>query len=155
MKESFQRSKILLVPCPLLGTGTLRPVRPRIARKTGKPHLGLKIKIAKKDSRSVGDLRETLGQSSHMVTGAIDTQQQIPEFLTGRIHSIPNLQRQHSNHNVSLDATLPAPDPEVPEPQQDPFNRLADVLVNLQNKPQTMTIRPVQTTPGHIPEKVR
>ena len=77
---------------------------------------GPKIKIAKKDSRSVGDLRETLGQSSHMVTGAIDTQQQIPEFLTGRIHSIPNLQRQHSNHNVSLDATLPAPDPEVPEP---------------------------------------
>ena len=108
---------------------------------------GPKIKIAKKDSRSVGDLRETLGQSSHMVTGAIDTQQQIPEFLTGRIHSIPNLQRQHSNHNVSLDATLPAPDPEVPEPQQNPFNRLADVLVNLQNKPQTMTIRPVQTTP--------
>ena len=108
---------------------------------------GPKIKIAKKDSRSVGDLRETLGQSSHMVTGAIDTQEQIPEFLTGRIHSIPNLQRQHSNHNVSLDATLPAPDPEVPEPQQDPFNRLADVLVNLQNKPQTMTIRPVQTTP--------
>ena len=108
---------------------------------------GPKIKIAKKDSRSVGDLRETLGQSSHMVTGAIDTQQQIPEFLTGRIHSIPNLQRQHSNHNVSLDTTLPAPDPEVPEPQQDPFNRLADVLVNLQNKPQTMTIRPVQTTP--------
>ena len=108
---------------------------------------GPKIKIAKKDSRTVGDLRETLGQSSHMVTGAIDTQQQILEFLTGRIHSIPNLQRQHSNHNVSLDATLPAPDPEVPEPQQDPFNRLADVLVNLQNKPQTMTIRPVQTTP--------
>ena len=108
---------------------------------------GPKIKIAKKDSRSVGDLRETLGQSSHMVTGAIDTQPQIPEFLTGRIHSIPNLQRQHSNHNVSLDTTLPAPDSEVPEPQQDPFNRLADVLVNLQNKPQTMTIRPVQTTP--------
>ena len=26
---------------------------------------GPKIKIAKKDSRSVGDLRETLGQSSH------------------------------------------------------------------------------------------
>ena len=95
----------------------------------------------------MGDLRDTTGHDSHMVTGAIDTQQQIPEFLTGRIHSIPNLQRQHSNHNVSLDATLPAPDPEVPEPQQDPFNRLADVLVNLQNKPQTMTIRPVQTTP--------
>ena len=108
---------------------------------------GPKIKIAKKDSRSVGNLRDTTGHDSHMVTGAIDTQQQIPEFLTGRIHSIPNLQRQQSNHNVSLGTTLPAPDPEVPETSQDPLNRLADVLVNLQNKPHNMTIRPVQTTP--------
>ena len=108
---------------------------------------GPKIKIAKKDSRSVGDLGDTTGHVSHMVTGAIDTQQQIPEFLTGRIHSIPNLERQQSNHNVSLDTTLPAPDPEVPEPAQDPLNRLADVLVKLQNKPHNMTIRLVQTTP--------
>ena len=79
---------------------------------------GPKIKIAKKDSRSVGDLRDTTGHGSHMVTGAIDTQQQIPEFLTGRIHSIPNLERQQCNHNISLDATLPAPDPEVHEPSQ-------------------------------------
>ena len=108
---------------------------------------GPKIKIAKKDSRSVGDLRDTTDQDPHMVTGAIDTQQQIPEFLTGRIHSIANLERQQSNHNVSLDATLPAPGLEVPETSQDPLNRLADVLVNLQNKPHNMTIRPVQTTP--------
>ena len=108
---------------------------------------GPKIKIAKKDSRSVGDLRDTTSCGSYMVTGATDTHPQIPEFLTGRIHSIPNLQRQQSNNNVSLDTTLPAPDPEVPESPQDPFNRLADVLVNLQNKPQSMTIRPVQTTP--------
>ena len=108
---------------------------------------GPKIKIAKKDARSVGDLRGTTGHGSYMVTGATDTQPQIPEFLTGRIHSIPNLERQQSTHNVSLDTTLPAPDPTVPEPPLDPFNRLADVLVNLQNKPQSMTIRPVQTTP--------
>ena len=82
-----------------------------------------------------------------MVTGATDTQQQIPEFLTGRIHSIPNLERQKSNHNISLDTTLPAPEPEQPETPQDHLNRLADVLVNLQNKPQSMTLRPVQTTP--------
>ena len=82
-----------------------------------------------------------------MMTGAIDTQLQTPEFLTEGIHSIPNLERQQSNHNVSLDTTLPAPDPEVPEPPQDPLNRLADELVNLQNKPQSMTIRPVPTTP--------
>ena len=108
---------------------------------------GPKIKITKKDSRSVGDLRDAMGHGSYMVTGATDTQPQIPEFLTGRIHSIPNLERQHSTHNISLDTTLPAPAPEALEPPQDPFNRLADVLVNLQNKPQSMTIRPVQTTP--------
>ena len=81
-----------------------------------------------------------------MVTGATDTQQQIPEHLTGRIHSIPNLERQQSNHNISLDTTLPAPELYVPETPQDPLNRLVDVLINLQNKPQSMTIRPVQTT---------
>ena len=100
---------------------------------------GPKTKVAKKDSRSVDDLRDTTGHGSHMVTGAIDTQQQIPELLTGRIHSIPNLERPQSNHNVSLDTTLPAPG----QTPQDPLNR----LVNLQNKPHNMIIRPVQTTP--------
>ena len=108
---------------------------------------GFKSKIAKKDSQSACDLRDIIGRSHYMVTGSNEAQQPIPEFLTGRIHSIPNLERQQSDHNVSLDTTLPAPDPEVPEPPQDPLNRLADVLVNLQNKPHTMTIRPVQTTP--------
>ena len=106
-----------------------------------------KSKFAKKDSQSACDLRDIAGRSHYMVTGANEAQQPIPEFLSGRIHSIPNLERQQSNHNVSLDTTLSAPDPEVPESTQDPLNRLADVLVNLQNKPQTMTIRPVQTTP--------
>ena len=114
---------------------------------------GLKTKILKKDSRSVGDLRDTAGSgdmgqgSGDMVTGANEAQKQIPEFLIGRIHSILNLERQQSNHNVSLDTTLLAPVQEDPETPQDPLNRLADVLVNLQNKPQTMTIQPVQTTP--------
>ena len=108
---------------------------------------GLKTKILKKDPRSVGDLRDTAGSGHYMVTGANEARQQIPEFLTGRIHSIPNLERQQSNHNVSLDTTLPAPVQEDPETPQDPLNRLTDVLVNLQNKPQTMIIRPVQTTP--------
>ena len=90
-----------------------------------------------------------------MVTAATDTQLKIPEFLTGRILSIPNLERQQSNHNVSLDTTLPAPEPEVPEPPQDPFNRLADVLVSLQNKPQSMTIRPFQTTSNTFDEKAK
>ena len=131
-------------------TGTLRDTEASLSpnsQENRESASGTKMKIANKDSRSVGDLRDTTGHGSHMVTGAIDTQQQIPEFLSGRIHSIPNLQRQQSNHNVSLDTTLPAPDPEVPETSQDPLNRLADVLVNLQNKPHNVTIRPVQTTP--------
>ena len=82
-----------------------------------------------------------------MVTGATDTQRQIPEFLTGRIHSHPNLERQELPQNVSLDTTLPAPEPELPQTPQEPLNRVADVLVNLQNKPQSMTIGPVTTTP--------
>ena len=108
--------------------------------------IGFKSKFAKKDSQSACDLRDIAGRSHYMVTGANEAQQPIPEFLSGRIHSIPNLERQQSNHKVSLDTTLPAPDPEVPESTQDPLNRFADVSVNLQNKPQTMTIRPVQTT---------
>ena len=107
----------------------------------------MKTKITKKDSRSACDLRDTSGRGSYMVTGATATKQQISEFLTGPIHSIPNLEGQQSNHNVSLDTTLPAPEPEVPETPQDPLNSLADVLVNLQNKLQSITIRPVQTTP--------
>ena len=108
---------------------------------------GLKSRIMKKDSRSIGDLRDATERGHYMVTGTNEAQQQIPEFLTGRIHSIPNLERQQSNHNVSLDTTLLALDQEAPETPQDPLNRLADVLVNLQNKPQMMTIRAVQTTP--------
>ena len=52
-------------------------------------------------------------------------------------------------HNVSLDTTLPAPGLEVPEKPQDPLNR----LVNLQNKPQSMTIRPLTTTPMTVDGK--
>ena len=81
-----------------------------------------------------------------MVTGANDTQRQLSEFLTGRIHSHPILERQESNQNVSLDTTLPAPEPEVPQTPQDHLITLADVLVKLQNKPQSITIRPVTTT---------
>ena len=91
---------------------------------------GLKTKITKKDSRSACDSRDATGRGSYIVTGATDTQQQILELLTGRIPSIPNPERQQSNHNVILDTTLPASEPEVLETPQDPLNRLADVLVN-------------------------
>ena len=81
------------------------------------------------------------------MTGVTDTQRQISDFLTGQIHSIPTLNLQKSAHNISLDTTLPVQEPEAPDVFQDPINRLTDVLTNLQNKPQSMTIQPVTTTP--------
>ena len=81
-----------------------------------------------------------------MVTGGNDTQRQFPEFLTRRIYSNPNLESQELSHNFSLDTNLSAPEPEVPKTPQDPINRLANALVNLQKKPQSMTTRPVKTT---------
>ena len=82
-----------------------------------------------------------------MVTGANELQQQIPEVLTGQIHSQSDIQRQESAHDTTMDTTLPLAEPVTAEQSQDPINRLADVLVNLQNKPQSMTIRPVTTNP--------
>ena len=137
----------MLVECHLLGIGTRRLVRPLIVRKILKGLMGLNLNLPKRDSRSACDLRNNRDHSPYMVTGATDIQRQIPEFLTGKIHTNPNLERQESTHNVSLDTTLSAPEPEVPETPQDPLNIVADVLVNLQNKPQSMTIRPVTTTP--------
>ena len=104
-------------------------------------------KLTKKDSRSACDLRDHTDPVPYMVTGAIELQHPIPEFLTGRIHSQPNLQRQESTHDTTMDTTLPLAEPVPAELPQDPINRLADVLVNLQNKPHSMTIRPVTTNP--------
>ena len=105
------------------------------------------MKSTKRDSRSAGDLRDTEDLGPYIVTGATDTQQQIPDFLTGRIDSIPTLNLQESTHYNSQDAPLPVQEPEVADIPQDPINRLADVLTNLQNKPQSMTFRPVTSTP--------
>ena len=104
-------------------------------------------KLTKKDSRSACDLRDHVDPVPYMVTGANEPQQHIPEFLTGRIYSQPDLQRQESAHDTTLDTTLPVAEPVTAQLSQDPINRLADVLVNLQNKPQSMTIRPVTTNP--------
>ena len=89
---------------------------------------------------------ESEQEGSYMVTGVHDTQNPVPEFLTGRTHSQPNLQRQHSTHDVSLDTTLPVPElPQIQTPK-DPIDRLADVLVNLQKPQSHLTIRPVNST---------
>ena len=103
-------------------------------------------KLTKKDSRSACDLRDHTENVPYVVTGASELQQQIPEFLTGRIHSQPDLQRQETAHDTTLDTTLPVAKPVTAEQPQESINRLVDVLVNLQNKPQSMTMRPVTTT---------
>ena len=104
-------------------------------------------KFTKADSRFACDLRNHTDCTTYMVTGAIELQHPITEYLTGRIHSQPDLQRQESAHDTTMDTTLPIPEPVAAEQPQDPINRLADVLVNLQNKPQSMTIRPVTRNP--------
>ena len=55
------------------------------------------------------------------------------------------LEREESAHNVSRDTILSLPESELPETQQDPISRLADVLVNQLNKPQSMKNCPVAT----------
>ena len=115
--------------------------------RTGNMWKNTNEKITKKDSRSACDLRDHTDFTPYMVTGANEAQHPIPEFLTGRIHSQPDLQRQESAHDTTMDTTLPIAEAVVAEPPQDPINRLADVLVNLQNKPKSMTIRPVTTNP--------
>ena len=98
--------------------------------------------ITNKDSRSACDLRDHTDNTPYIVTGASELQHPILEFHTGRTDSQPDLQRQESAHDTAMDTTLP-----VAEPGQDPINRLADVLVNLQIKLLSMTIRPVTTNP--------
>ena len=93
------------------------------SQENAEKNSGFKTKIAKKDSRSASELRVYRDSSPYMETGATDTQRQIPDFLTGRIYSHPNLERQESSHNVSLDTTLPAPEPEVPQTPQDSLIR--------------------------------
>ena len=81
------------------------------------------------------------------MTAAFEPTTSVPEFLTRRIHTQPTLSRQASTSNTHLDATLTDPG-NTSAPSQDPIQRLADVLVNLQNKLQNqpLTIRPVTST---------
>ena len=58
-----------------------------------------------------------------MVTGATDSQRPIPEFLTARIHSQPDLQRQESTHDTTMNTTLPVAETVPVEQSQDPINR--------------------------------
>ena len=92
-----------------------------------------------------------------MVTGANLTPPIVPECLTGRpMHSRSNMSHQHTTNDDMLDTTLPAQqipvhtnDQDVlPEIPIDPINRLADVIMGMNNESsaQTPMVRPVSTT---------
>ena len=81
-----------------------------------------------------------------MVTGDSKSHRPIPKFLKGRIHSQADLRGQELVHDPSMETTLQILEPVTAEPPQDSINRLADLLVNLQIKLQSITIRPVTTT---------
>ena len=91
----------------------------------------------------------TSEQNRDMVTGAKPTPHMVPEFLTGRpMLSRDPLQRQNSNNDESQDTTPQVPETTTPTIPSDPINRLAEVLVGMNNRPsaQTLMVRPVSTT---------
>ena len=84
-----------------------------------------------------------------MVTGANPTPHMVPEFLTGRpMQSRDLLQRQNSNNDESQDTIPQVSEATTPTTSSDPINRLAEVLVGMNNRPsaQTLMVRPVSTT---------
>ena len=88
-------------------------------------------------------------QNRDMVTGANPTPHMVPEFLTGRpMQSGDPLQRQNSNNNESQVTIPQVPETTGPTTPSDPINRLAEVLVGMNNRPsaQTLMVRPVSTT---------
>ena len=105
---------------------------------------------SKQRSRESSIESYTSEQNRCMVTGANTTPHMVPEFLTGRpMQSRAPQQHQNSNKDESQDTV-----PQVPETTtttttpSDPINRLAEVLVGMNNRPsgQTLMVRPVSTT---------
>ena len=83
-------------------------------------------------------------QDYDMVTGDNEPPIQVPEFLTGRMPSQSHLNKSHDDLNPLLDTTIPAQENTAPAIDLDQNNRLADVLISMQNRPtaQQLTIRP-------------
>ena len=88
-------------------------------------------------------------QNRDMVTGAKPTPHMVPDFLTGRpMQSRDPLQRQNSNNDESQDTVPQVTETTTPTTPSDPINRLAEVLVSMNNRPsvQTLIVRPLSTT---------
>ena len=105
-----------------------------------------KIRSSSRSEPFRNRLNDDNADSTHdMETGDNESPVIVPEFLTGRVPSRPALNQSHVDHNPLLDTTLSAQVIVTPVAVQDPINRLADVLTNLQNRPtaEQLTIRPV------------
>ena len=88
-------------------------------------------------------------QNRDKVTGANPTPHMVPEFLTGLpMQSREPMQSQHSNNNESQDTIPQVSETTAPTTGSDPINRLAEVLVGMNNRPsaQTLMVRPVSST---------
>ena len=85
------------------------------------------------------------------MTAAKTNHRMVPEFLTGRPmqprQPLP-LQRQNSNNDESQDPILLVQETTSQATPSDPINRLAEVLVGMNNRPSahTLMVRPVSTT---------
>ena len=113
--------------------------------------------INRQRENSVDSYHSDEDDNYDMVTGANLTPQMVPQFLTGRpMQSRNKNSHQQCVNDDTLDTTIPAQIPTVPtnnrdvpsEPSADPINRLADVIMGMNNKPsaQTLMVRPVSTT---------
>ena len=88
-------------------------------------------------------------QNHDLVTGANPTPHMVPEFLTGRpMQTRGPLYTQHSNNEEPQVIGPQVPETTTPTTPSDPINRLAEVLVGMNNRPsaQTLMVRPVSTT---------
>ena len=100
-------------------------------------------------SRESSKKSYTSEQNRDMVTGANTTPHMVPEFLTGRpMQSRAPLQHQNFNKDESQDTVPQVPETTTTTTPSDLINRLAEVLVGMNNRPsgQTLMVRPVSTT---------
>ena len=98
------------------------------------------------DCQKDGPTTSTNARAYDMVTGENESPIEVPEFLTGRMPSTSHLNRSCDDLPL-LDTTIPAQERPALASEQDPINRLADVLTSMQNRPtaQQLTIRPVNS----------
>ena len=84
-----------------------------------------------------------------MVTGANHTPHTVTEFLIGRpMQSQEPLQHPEDTHSESQDLIQQVPGIALSNTTTDLINRLADILVGINNRPstKTLTVRPVSST---------